>query len=481
MQLSASDLASWESSTGLDLLSELSIDIESKKFSVLYEEGDRWMIPAFFIYAPEAHKARAAAVQTKDAIAFNGELRPNQLEGVQEALTSLHDHTGITLNADCGTGKTVMALFLLSRVRANKTVVLVDQIDIANQWKEAANNFLPNLSVTVLGGGNKLTDTELISDITIIIAQSLWRKDFAADPIVCDLLIVDEAHVFSAPKFAESICNLDFGYSIALTATVDRSDELEWIFQACLGTHLVKVKAKAWPALVYQVPMTIGYIDHEDYKMSFCAKIHKMTWKAKCGECDHWSGFPSKCGGNLPMDLGVPPSVKWGERLNRTTMVKTLADDPQYIEWLYLAILELHRLGRNVLALGEYIDQLKELYAKVVAKLGRSEVGVFVGKSVMNTKIDRKAELDKPITFCTYGVANKALDVPAKDAAIFLTPRSDIRQAKGRIERVVVGKKYPIIIDPVVKDVGPLLGASIKRLNQYKNSGCIVKTLWRFP
>jgi superfamily II DNA or RNA helicase len=482
LQISSKERLAWEESSGLSLSDELSIETEEKKFSILYGEEDRWLIPAFFLPSRDACSVRAEKINKKKAISFSGVLRANQKEGVQEALHALHEHTGIVLNADCGTGKTVMALFLLSKVRADKTVVLVDQIDIAQQWEKAIHDFLPELSVTIWGGGNRITSQELIEDVTIIIAQSLWRKDYLKDPIECDLLIVDEAHVFSAPKFCESICNLSFGYSIALTATIDRSDELEWIFQACLGSAIVRVAAKAWPATVYQVPLTIGYINHEDYKMAYCRRDGKMTWKARCMECPHWAGFPTNCGGDLKMNKKtVPPSINWGSRLNQTTMVKTLAEDPNYIEWLHNAIMELYRMGRNILALGEYVDQIKELYRRAAAELGSENVGAFIGKAKMSKEVDRKAELYKKITFCTYRVANKALDVPHKDAAILLTPRSDIRQAKGRIERVVVGKKYPLIIDPVVQDIGPLYGAAVKRKQQYEDSGCIVKKIWRFP
>jgi hypothetical protein len=406
-------------------------------------------------------------------------LRANQVAGATAALMKLSTHSGITLRADCGTGKTVMALFLASKIGAKGVLILTDQIDIAEQWASAIREFLPKASYQILGGGHKkiaAIDKSLQDDFTIVVAQSLWRQEWAEEPIDASILIVDEAHVFSAPCFFKSLTNINFNLSIALTATPDRKDGLEWVFAETLGKELVEVVAHAMTSQVHQISVELPTITHTDFYMRYCKQHHGMTWKAKCIQCDHWAGFPFACGGLLPLDNGVPAEVVWGDKLNRTSLMKTVAENDDYLAWLSGVISGLYLKGRNILVLGEFKDPLKYLLATFQKEHGNGAGGLFIGKSATSAKAkhDRTQQLLKPVTFCTYGVAAKALDVPHKDTPVLSTPRSDIRQAKGRIERVVKNKATPIIIDPVHVNIHPLRAMARKRRRIYEKAGCEV-------
>ena len=123
-----------------------------------------------------------------------------------------------------------------------------------------------------------------------------------------------------------------------------------------------------------------------------------------------------------------------------------------------------------------YKGILENLYSAGVASLGVENCGWFVGKAGKKDP-SRSDELNKPVTYATYGVARKALDIPKKDCAIFATPMSDIKQIKGRIERVLPNKPQPLILDPVHRNIPMLYGMSLARRRTYKQYGCpIVST-----
>jgi superfamily II DNA or RNA helicase len=52
----------------------------------------------------------------------------------------------------------------------------------------------------------------------------------------------------------------------------------------------------------------------------------------------------------------------------------------------------------------------------------------------------------------TFKMAEEGLDIPSLDTLILATPKSDVEQAVGRIQRPCAGKKNPVVLDVV--DVG---------------------------
>ena len=399
---------------------------------------------------------------------FNQTLREYQQSPVADSIKVLRKTLGMTLQAACGTGKTVMGLSIAAEL-GDKVVVLVDQIDIAKQWKERIEEFT-NATCEVMGGGSPVRKN-LKANFTIIVAQSLWRQDWMDEPIQCDLLIVDEAHVFSAPRFFDSLANIDYYYSIALTATPDRKDELEWVFQNTLGNTTVEVAGQPMISRVLQVhsPLFSPGVDPGDYNMAWCQAKRGMTTMAGCRECPMFAGFPN-CGGNLPV-VPMTGQIRWGEKSNHTQLVKAACGSIDYLNWIHKQIGTLIKQGRNILVFSQFKDGILDvLYKNGVDHYGKDVCGWFTGNPETAQKKNRAQELHKQVTYVTYGVADKALDVPEKDCAVFVTPKSDVRQAKGRIERIREGKKQPLIIDPVHTNIPVLIGMSRKRLRIYRET-----------
>lgn len=398
-------------------------------------------------------------------------LKDFQKIAVNDSCERLYLEKGILLRADCGTGKTVMALAISQTLKVNSTLVLVDQINIAKQWAFRIAEFVKNPTVEIFGGGFKSLDLLKSSKAMyrIVVAQSLMRQEWADDQVACDLLIVDEAHVFSAPCFAGSVMNINYKLSIGLTATPDRRDKLEWVFQAFLGTSMVDVSAKMMTSkvIMYSLPYS-PHIKSKEYTMFWCKQNSAMTWQVKCKDCPLYSSFP-KCGGFR----GYPAKP----RVNHAALLSELIKDQEYTNWLLSVIKKLFEKKRQVMVFSHLRQHLIDLHAMMAALIGDDNCAIYIGTASKKERAKMETAMRKPITFCTYAIANKALDVPHKDALVFATPRSDIRQVKGRIERPLPNKSQPIIIDPVFNHIDILYYMSLARIKHYKKSGCEISSV----
>jgi superfamily II DNA or RNA helicase len=77
------------------------------------------------------------------------------------------------------------------------------------------------------------------------------------------------------------------------------------------------------------------------------------------------------------------------------------------------------------------------------------DIGYYVGG--MN-KIELSHTKLRRVVLGTYQMCSTGTDVPKWDTLVMATPRSDVKQAIGRVLRAVAGKKRPVIFDLVDKD-----------------------------
>ena len=99
---------------------------------------------------------------------FNGTLRPFQQVAVDRMLAKDFG----TLNSATGSGKTIMALYMVAR-RRQPTLIVVHTKDLAAQWTQRIESFLgiEAVNVGLIGGGKKSAGEK----ITIALVQSLYK------------------------------------------------------------------------------------------------------------------------------------------------------------------------------------------------------------------------------------------------------------------------------------------------------------------
>src|SRR5262245_29000667 len=96
--------------------------------------------------------------------------RPHQAEAVRQII---RNQQGI-YEAPTGSGKTVTCIGFIKDKRPRKTLILVDKIDLLNQWRQQlALWLLTNIDdIGIIGGGKWVEGKR----ITVATVQTLWSK-----------------------------------------------------------------------------------------------------------------------------------------------------------------------------------------------------------------------------------------------------------------------------------------------------------------
>ena len=166
------------------------------------------------------------ALPEKD-FTFTGTLKRFQTAAVKKMLSKEFG----TLSAPTGSGKTVMALYMIA-ARKQPTLIIVHTKELAFQWIEAIEQFLgiEESEVGLIGAGKRTTGEK----VTVALVQSLYR---CADEVYKGVghLVVDECHRAPSRTFTEAVTEFDSKYMLGLSATPWRRDKLSKLIFWHLG------------------------------------------------------------------------------------------------------------------------------------------------------------------------------------------------------------------------------------------------------
>ena len=157
---------------------------------------------------------------------FTGNLKGYQRQTAKDILSR---DFGV-LQAPTGSGKTVMALSIISE-RRQPTLIIVHSKELMDQWVERIEQFLgiPKTKIGIIGNGKK----RIGDKITVGIVNSVY-------PIAEEIrekighLIIDECHRTPSRTFTEAVNIFDCKFMLGLSATPYRRDGLTKL----IGWHL---------------------------------------------------------------------------------------------------------------------------------------------------------------------------------------------------------------------------------------------------
>ena len=179
-------------------------------------------------------------------ISFNGSLLPRQKEVRDEILEILNRTKTVVLSLHTGFGKTVMALYLASKVKL-KTIILCHRKIIVDQWISSIKKYIPDATYSILGEtptkkARKADSTVLTDDenpdfiIANVINVPKKERNFYKD---IGLIIVDEIHTVCTNSFSKSLLYIFPKYLIGLSATPFRTDGMDRIIELFCGPEIV--------------------------------------------------------------------------------------------------------------------------------------------------------------------------------------------------------------------------------------------------
>lgn len=305
------------------------------------------------------------------------------------------DIGGGVINLSTGSGKTVLSLYTIAKY-SMKTLIIVNTIELMNQWRESIKKFLGDISVGIIQG-----DTFDINNhsITIGMVQTIsmrkqYTKDMFTDFSIC---FIDECHHLSSEVFSEALFKCRTKYTFGLSATVERKDGLECIFKYHIGDVI------------------------------FSDSMFKNNKQKPILKIINYKGCSSI------------PKYNFNGTVKVSTMITNISQDEERNNVILEVLLALGE-DRKVLVLSDRIKQLEYLYKN----LGGIS-GMFIGKTSKEDKIISKK---KKILLATYNIASEGFDHPELNTLLFATPRSSVIQSIGRIYRKVHDIQ-PMIIDVV--------------------------------
>lgn len=400
--------------------------VKPKPFPVFLESPKKIYLPKHYAFnlfgEPDLIKVdKGVNINVK----FNGDLRDSQKDPVDKFLQSckegpfLKNSRGGIISIGCGGGKTVISLYLLSKI-SKKTLVIVHKEFLLNQWKKRIQEFLPDAKIGIIQASK--IDVEG-KDIILGMLQSISMKKY--DPNIfkdIGFTIIDECHHISSEVFSRALPKINSYYSLGLSATPKRKDGLSKVFHMFLGPTVYSIARKKDKNLKVKV---IKYYDND----SQYSKEEVTNYGKLC---------ISKMLTNI--------SKSHNRNLMIVSIMKKLVND-----------------GYQVLVLSDRRAHLKLLFSEAEKF---TTVGYYVGG--MSQKELEKSE-SKNIIFGTYPMSSEGLDIPSLNAIIFTTPKSSIEQSIGRITRQS-HIKIPIAYD-IVDQMSVFPNQYIRRERVYKKLG----------
>ena len=366
------------------------------------------------------------------AVAFHGELRPEQLPA---AAAMVAHETGV-LSATTAFGKTVVAAWLIARRQVN-TLVLVHRQQLLEQWIERLATFLeiPAATIGRLGGGCK----KLTGGLDVALLQSLVRKG-TVDDRVADYghLVADECHHLSAYSFEQVARRAKARFVTGLSATVTRKD----------GHHPI-------------VFMQCGPVRHRvDARQQAAARpfTHQVIVRS--------TGF------RQPFIADPDP------RLEFRNLLAALAACESRNRLICEDVATAVRAGRSPLVLTERIDHLEQLAIRLRPMVPQVILlqGGMRKKLLRETLAALKSAPDPTgrVLLATGRYAGEGFDDPRLDTLFLGLPvswRGTIAQYVGRLHRLYDGKREVQVYDYADLDIPMLSRMFDRRCQGYEAVG----------
>lgn len=319
---------------------------------------------------------------------------------------------GGILNLGCGYGKTFVALNYIA-ARGLKAIVLVDKVNLLEQWKSEA---LTHLTLTeeqigwVQGSKWEWVDKPLVlASLSTISRRARDKRLPEGFAEAFGVAVYDECHHLSASVFAQT-CPIFYGERHGLTATPQREDGLEQVFINHLGPiHYSKVDQELMPTCVF---LTTEVDAQAEIDIDLARRGKERVILDKAGELNHRK---------LCAWLGRQP--------DRNALIIELCT-------------RLKAQGHHVLCVTHSVEHAAHMQT------------LLPGSGLASGDVDpserRSAIANATVSFATVDVAAEALNVPSLSALVVMTPfgaRTQgnlLQQALGRIQRKHAEKKEPL-------------------------------------
>lgn len=167
---------------------------------------------------------------TPSAMIYQGQLRDYQIPIYNEAISHLQSYGTTTLNLFTGCGKTQLSIKLATTL-GFLTLVLVNRILLLEQWSQSFNKST-NAHVWIVGEQSMPDRFDVI-----ICLDTRWNLIDDKIKVKIGTVLIDEAHLFCTPSHVECLLAFYPKFVIAMSATLERDDQMHHMIYAICGEH----------------------------------------------------------------------------------------------------------------------------------------------------------------------------------------------------------------------------------------------------
>lgn len=337
---------------------------------------------------------------------------------------------GALLEAPCGSGKTLMGLDIASRLNT-PTFVCVHKESLGKQWVDTAKKLFPGVTTGWVQGKRRHWGGRYL---VVGMTQTLYsqRESFSEDMLRgFGLVIFDEGHRYPARTFEKVLRLFPSRFRLGVSATWRRRDGLG------------------------------------------------RVWYMHCGQVIHRTKVKRLGGDYVQIKLGVPSVKNFWRAKTLAGYLTEMALDKSYNKWLADQLIKGSEKGRRMLLISDRIVQLTDIREMLKGTGVDRSIGLYcrsyedpnTGKRIKleNTEIERGMTCD--IVLASYHMMMEGVDIPELDTLIFGTPRADVEQVVGRIQRPKKDKKRLLIVDPIFVGNSLQRGMAKKRVDTYRKLG----------
>jgi len=362
-------------------------------------------------------------------IEFKKSLREKQLPIVKKYLEVANSTGGGIISVPCGYGKTVLALYILSKLKV-KTLVVVHKDFLMNQWKDRIEEFLPDATVgkikqKVIKTENKDIVIGMLQSISMIEYDESIFKDFG-------FVIFDECHHLGAEVFSKALLKTNFKYLLGLSATPKRADGLSKVFEWYLGPIVYSIRKREQEDV--DVKCIKYFTEDEKYSKLIVNQMNKPLL---------------------------------------ATMINNITNYEPRTKMIVNEIIECLKEKRKILLLSDRREHLKVL-KEHIDKFKEYTTGFYLG-GMKQRDLEESEKAD--VILGTFSMASEGFDCRYPlNTIILASPKSNIEQAVGRILRQEASKRtmVPLIID-INDDFSLFARQTQKRIKFYKKNNYSIK------
>lgn len=283
-----------------------------------------------------------------------------------------------------GAGKTVIGLKLAS-LFGGPLIILLHRLILIEQWYFAIQKWCNILAQDI----GFIRQDVCIADKPIVLAslQTLLERKFAQE--LYDrfaFVIIDEVHHVAAEVFHTVVPLFKAKIRLGLTGQLRRSDNMEGVVIAQVGSIIYKDLKNIYPA---------------DFYLAKCNIYCKPSW--------------------------FTYNTREGKKINLPKLLTIITKDYMYRALLVKFIRKLLELNRKVLVLTHRVAFCKFLYL---------EFQRYKDKKVSIVVSDIKQDVKgSDLIVSTYQMLSEGIDLTDHDTVVLATPTASINQAIGRILR----------------------------------------------